>query len=159
MLIEALSQLGDKNIKALIVGHTMDEAYLQSLKEKVREHGIEKKVIFTGFTKEVDEHFRLCDASLLATKQETFGLVVVEAMVNEVVVIATNRGGPLEIIDDGVDGLLFERSVEDLIKKIKWLYDERDNAKTMAKSAREKVLKKFEYTKQLEKLYKVVDAL
>ena len=157
LLIEALKNLKNLDIKALIVGHTMDEAYLNELKEKVKSYGIEDKVIFTGFTKEVNEHFRLCNASVLATKQETFGLVVIEAMVNEVVVVATNKGGPLEIIDDGVDGVLFERNVEDLTAKLRWLYEHQDEAKNMAKKAKQKVLEKFEYTKQLEKLYKAID--
>lgn len=157
LLIEALKNFKNLDIKALIVGHTMDEAYLSELKEKIKSYGIEDKVIFTGFTKEINEHFRLCDASVLATKQETFGLVVIEAMVNEVVVVATNKGGPLEIIDDGVDGLLFERDVEDLTAKLRWLYEHQDEAKKMAEKAKQKVLEKFEYTKQLEKLYKAVD--
>ncbi len=159
LLIEAIRELKTFDIKALIIGHTMDEDYLNELKEKVKNYDIEKKVIFTGFTKEVNEHFGLCDVSVLATKQETFGLVVVEAMVNEVTVIATNKGGPLEIIDDGVDGLLFERNVEDLTQKIKMLYDNREKAKEMAKRAKAKVLEKFEYTKQLEKLYKAIDEI
>ncbi len=159
LLIEALEKLQNPNIKALVVGHTMDEGYLSELKEKVKGYGIERQVIFTGFTKEVNEHFRLCDASALATKQETFGLVVIEAMVNEVVVVATNKGGPLEIIDDGVDGLLFERDAEDLSKRLQWLYENQTKAKEMAKRAKHKVLEKFEYTQQLEKLYKAIDEI
>ena len=159
ILIEALSKMKDKNIKALIVGHTMDEEYLQSLKKRVKELGIEEKVIFTGFTKEVNEHFQLCDASVLATRNETFGLVVVEAMMNEVVVIATNKGGPREIIDEGVDGLFFDRSVEDLSAKILYLYEHKEQAEEMGKEAKQKALEKFEYSTQMEKLYKVSDAI
>ena len=159
LLIEALKKLKELDIKALIVGHTMDEEYLNTLKEKVNDYGLKEKVIFTGFTKEVNEHFQLCNASVLATQQETFGLVVIEAMVNEVVIVATNKGGPLEIIDDGVDGLLFERSVEDLSEKLRWLYEHQDEAKEMAKKAKQKVLETFEYTKQMEKLYKAIDAV
>ena len=158
LLIEALKDLKNLDLKVLIVGHTMDEAYLNELKEKISSYSIEDKVVFTGFTKEVNEHFRLCNASVLATKQETFGLVVIEAMVNEVVVVATNKGGPLEIIDDGVDGLLFERNADDLSKKLQWLYEHRDEAKEMAKRAKQKILEKFEYTKQMEKLYSSVSS-
>ena len=159
LLVEALEKLKSLDIKALIVGHTMDEAYLNELKGKVRAYGLEEKVIFTGFTKEVNEHFKLCNASVLATKQETFGLVVIEAMVNEVVVVATNKGGPLEIIDDGVDGVLFERNAEDLSQKLQWLYEHQEEASKMAKRAKAKVLERFEYTKQMEKLYKAIDAI
>jgi len=159
MVIEALSKLKDKNIKALIIGHTMDDTYLQSLKNGVKEYEIEDKIIFTGFTKEVNEHFHLCDVSILATRNETFGLVVVEAMMNEVVVIATRKGGPVEIIEDEKDGLFFDRTAENLYKKILYLFENRDKVKNMAKLAKIKALEKFEYSKQLEKLYSRIKAM
>ena len=155
IVIEALQHL-PQNVKALIVGHTMDEAYLSELKAKVRSLGLESRVIFTGFTKEVHEHFGLCDVAVLATPRETFGLVVIEAMANEVAVIATNNGGPLEIIEDGVDGLLFDRSVKDLALKIQLLYDDKELLAKIQKNARKTVLQRFEKKTQLEKLYKVV---
>jgi len=65
LVLEALSELKDLDIKVLIVGHTMDEAYLQSLKQKVKNLGIEEKVIFTGFTREVDSHMQLFECNFL----------------------------------------------------------------------------------------------
>ena len=37
---------------------------------------------------------------------EPFGLVIIEAMAMKCPVIATRAGGPLEIVEDGVSGLL-----------------------------------------------------
>ncbi len=156
MVIEALAKLKDLPVKALIVGHTMDEAYLDGLKEKVRSLGVEDKVIFSGFTKAVQEHMGLCDVTVLATPKETFGLVVIESMACGVPVIATANGGPLEIIEDGVDGILFDRSVDDLTKKIKMLLDDQELLKKLSQNALEKVKDRFEKTKQLEKLYEFV---
>ena len=155
MVIEAISKLKEPNIKALIVGHTMDERYLESLKQKVKELDLNGRVIFSGFTKEVNEHFNLCDVSVLATPRETFGLVVIESMVNRVPVIATNNGGPLEIIDDGKDGLLFDRSVDDLKDKIDMLFKDKQMKERLAKNAYTKAIEKFDKTTQLEKLYAV----
>jgi glycosyltransferase involved in cell wall biosynthesis len=157
IVIEALAKLKDLPIKALIVGHTMDEAYLESLKQKVKDLDLEDKVIFSGFTKEVNAHFGLCDVSVLATPRETFGLVVIESMVNKVPVIATNNGGPLEIINDGEDGLLFDRSVDDLAKKIKLLYEDKDLKEKLSQNAYKTAKEKFDKNKQLEKLYKVIE--
>jgi len=157
-VIEAVASLQNKNITALIVGSAMNETYLEKLKEKVHELGIEKRVIFTGFTKEVNEHMALCDTVVLATENETFGLVVIEAMANKKAVIATAKGGPLEIIDDGVDGILFDGSAKDLSKKIEFLYEQKDIKKELEENALKKVQEKFEKSKQLEKLYKVITA-
>jgi len=131
----------------------MDEVYLTSLKEKIKKIGIEHKVIFTGFTKEVDAHMKLFDVNVLATKRETFGLVVIEAMVNKVCMIATNAGGPLEIIEDGVDGLLFDRSSEDLANKIKVLSQDLSLTQKLALNGYEKVKESFSLEQQNRELF------
>ena len=153
LVIEAISLLKDLNIKAMIVGHTMDEMYLNSLKQKVKDLGIENKVVFTGFTKEVDEHMQLFDANVLATPRETFGLVVIEAMMNKVCMIATNNGGPLEIIENGKDGLLFDRTSKDLAKQIENLYLDKDLKNNIANLGYQKAKEKFENKIQIDKLY------
>lgn len=157
LVLEALAKLKDLDIKALIVGHTMDEAYLKSLKEKVKDLGIEEKVVFTGFTREVDAHMQLFDVNVLATPKETFGLVVIEAMINRVCMIATNKGGPLEIIDDGENGLLFDRTSEDLASKISMLYNDKDLKEKLSLMGYKKAKEKFNASRQLEKLFKVIN--
>jgi len=157
IVIEALSKLKDLDMKILIVGHTMDEEYLNSLKEKVKSLSLEDRVIFTGFTKEVNEHMKLCDSVVLATQKETFGLVVIEAMVNKACMIAVNSGGPLEIIDDNVDGMLFDRSSDDLAEKLELLHSDCELKNRLAQAGYEKVKKMFDANIQTEKLYKVID--
>jgi glycosyltransferase involved in cell wall biosynthesis len=156
LVIEAIEKLKDLNIKAIIVGHTMDETYLESLKEKSRQLDIENKIIFTGFTKEVNEHMQLFDTNVLATPKETFGLVVIEAMANKVCMIATNAGGPLEIIEDGIDGLLFNTTSEDLAKKIKILYNDSKLKNNIATKGYQKAVKEFNKNIQLNKLYNLI---
>ncbi len=157
LVLEAIAKLKELDIKALIVGHTMDEAYLKSLKQQVKDLGIEQSVVFTGFTREVDTHMQLFDVNILATPKETFGLVVIEAMMNKVCMIATNKAGPLEIIDDGVNGLLFDRSSEDLASKIALLYEDNKLKEKLALAGYEKAKEKFDAEVQLEKLLKVIN--
>jgi len=155
-VIDAIAKLIDLNIKALIVGSAMQESYLNELEQKVKKLGLQEKVIFTGFTKNVDEYMQIFDINILATTNETFGLVVIEAMVNKVAMIATNHGGPLEIIDDGVDGLLFDGTPEDLAVKIEMLYNDEAFKTNLAMGGYDKVMKKFNANKQSDKLYEVI---
>lgn len=157
ILIDSIKKLQHLNIKALIVGHTMNSDYLTKLKNKVKELNLSSKVIFTGFTKDINEHMRLCDTIILATRKETFGLVVIEAMVNKVCVIATNNGGPLEIIDDQENGLLFDRSSDDLAAKIEFLYNNKKVKESLANAGYEKVKKVFDHDTQVEKLYNIIN--
>jgi glycosyltransferase involved in cell wall biosynthesis len=158
LVIEAMERLKEFDIKVLIVGHTMDEAYLSELKERVHQSDLDNRVIFTGFTREVDTFMQLFDINVLATPQETFGLVVIEAMMNKVCMIATNKGGPLEIIENGKDGLLFNRTSEDLAAKIKWLYKDRAYKERMALAGYTTAKEKFESRGQLQKLFEVIHA-
>lgn len=156
LVIDALAQLKELNIKALVVGHSMDESYISALGQKVRDLGLENHIVFTGFTKNINEYFQLCDVSVLATKTETFGLVVIESMVNKVPVIATNSGGPLEIIDDKKDGLLFDRTAKDLAKKITLLYEDKDFYNGLTRNGYNKIKDIFDKETQMEKMLELV---
>jgi len=153
IVIEAIAKLSDLNIKLLIIGEAMDDTYLQKLHQMCKALNVKSKVIFTGFTKETDAYMQLCDVTVLATQNETFGLVIIESMVNGTPVIATDRGGPLEIIDDGIDGLLYNGSSEELADKIKLLYIDKNFKDMLALNSLKKVTDKFNKEKQLEKLY------
>jgi glycosyltransferase involved in cell wall biosynthesis len=157
LLIDAVAKLKKMNIKVLIIGAPMNEDYLNSLKKRVEELGIEEKIVFTGFTKEVTEHMHLLDTVVLATKKETFGLVVIEGMMNKVCVIATNNGGPLEIIDNNKTGILFDGSSEDLAKKIKKLYEDSSYKETLSLCGYNKAKEVFDRDTQFKKLYGVMD--
>ncbi|MFA5461990.1 MAG: glycosyltransferase family 4 protein [Sulfurimonas sp.] len=159
ILIEAINELKNLNIKALIIGHTMDSHYLQKLKQSVEDLGLKEKIIFTGFTKDVNEHIKLCDAVVLATKKETFGLVIVEAMINKVCALATNNGGPIEIIDNGINGLLFERTSNDLALKLEYLYNNPLSKSSLAQEGYKKAKEEFDYDKQMQKLYNLIEKL
>lgn len=156
VVIEAIAKLTDLDIKLFIIGEAMDDAYLQKLHGLCKTLDLEEKVIFTGFTKETDAYMQLSDITILATQNETFGLVIIESMANGTPVIATDRGGPLEIIDEGIDGLFYNGSSEDLGRKIKLLYGDRALKNTLASNSLKKVYAKFDQNTQLEKLYAIL---
>jgi len=78
-------------------------------------------------------------------------------MINRVCMIATDKGGPLEIIEDGVDGLLFDRTSEDLAHKIELLYNDKVYKGRLAQAGYEKALKIFDSSKQNNKLYEILN--
>ena len=158
LLIEALKRLKVKNldIKVYFVGHAMNEEYLNSLKQKVKSYNLEKEVNFLGFVNEPSKFMQICDVIVAASKNETFGLVVIEAMKNQTAVIASKSGGFLEIIDDGLNGLLFENeNVEDLCMKIEKLYSDKKLKDTLALEAKRKVDLEFDSEIQFEKLKEI----
>lgn len=155
LVLEALKQLNLAGIasKVLVVGHAMDDNYLKELQHEYAEYAV-----FTGFTREAQKYMQVCDALVLATENETFGLVVIEAMMCGVCAVASDSGGPLEIIEDGVDGVLFKtRNVADLTLKLTELCNDGERREHLAAAGKIKALDKFESQKQFKKLDSVLN--
>lgn len=105
----AILKEGTPNIKALIVGGVREDKqeYFESLKSLVRELGMSDEVIFTGSQSNVAEIYALSDVVVSASKKpESFGRSVAEAIAMNTPVIATNHGGVLDIVHEGVNGYL-----------------------------------------------------
>ncbi len=92
------------NIKYLLVGK--GDA-LASLKTLARELGIAANVIFTGFVPddELVDYYNLCDAFIMPSKGEGFGIVFLEAMACGKPVIAGNGDGARDPLMDGKLGI------------------------------------------------------
>jgi len=156
LLIEALQYLKDLPIKILIVGSFMNKEYEQILTSKVDKLNLKDKIIFRGFVENIEDEMKKFDISVLATKNETFGLVVIESMAQKIPIIAVNRGGPLEIIDNEIDGILFERDSKELAKKISLLYNDKNLREKIKLNGYKKVRNKFNKRVQLGVLFERV---
>lgn len=155
VVIDAIEKLIKQGIdaRALIIGHAMSEEYLNTLQKDVIMRGLKDRIIFTGFTREVSAMIQLCDVMVLATENETFGLVLIEAMMCDVCVVGSDSGGPLEIIDDGVNGLLFKTfNADDLADILARLSADESLRLGLAQEGKKKALKIFESEKQFLKL-------
>lgn len=124
LLVDAIEMLRDRcPVHGLIVGRPMEPDYLDSLKKRAEEQSL--PVTFLDFTDEPQQLMQACDAVVLASDEETFGLVLVEAMRAGVAVVGTRAGGVTEIIDDGESGLLFApRDADDLARQLQRLCDD-----------------------------------
>ena len=110
LAIEAVSLLKQKKIfiDLIIVGSVSHPDYEASLKEQIASLGLSDQVFMTGHLDQPQTIMPYFDVILLTTGEETFGLVLAEAMRMGVAVIGANGGGVPEIIDHEKTGLLFE---------------------------------------------------
>ena len=76
---------------------------------------------------EIDSFFDDVDVLVVPSQwDEAFGLVLREALIRDVFVISSNRGGLPEAIEEGVNGLVFDADQQDsLVKKIEWCLNNR----------------------------------
>lgn len=79
-------------------------AYERQLRARVAELGLERAVHFAGHRRDIPAVMRDLDLLLLPSWEEPFGAVMVEAMASQTPVLVTDRGGPPEVVQDGVTG-------------------------------------------------------
>jgi glycosyltransferase involved in cell wall biosynthesis len=94
---------------ARIVGGPLfgEQQYERHLRSQAEWLGIADRVEWRGFQEDVFAELAELDVLVhCSITPEPFGQVVVEGMAAGLPVIATDQGGPAEIIRDGVDGLL-----------------------------------------------------
>jgi glycosyltransferase involved in cell wall biosynthesis len=95
-----------------------------------------------------------------STYFETFGLVGAEAMSHGVPVIASRLGALAELVDDGVDGLLFEPGdPRDLAQKVARLWADPDLCRRLGQAARAKAASLWSPRSHFERTQSVYDAL
>lgn len=80
-----------------------------------------------GFTSNVSEVYSKSDIVLVASKKEAFGRVTIEGMLHSCAVIASDTGANVELIEDGITGLLYKcGDASSLANKIEKLYYDRN---------------------------------
>jgi phosphatidyl-myo-inositol dimannoside synthase len=104
-VIEALSMLVDDSMHYVVVGQGGDVAFLRLV---AQHHGVSHRVQFlSGISDdEMVSLYETCEAFVLPSGKEGFGIVFLEAMFFGAPVIAAAEKGALDVIRDGESGLL-----------------------------------------------------
>jgi glycosyltransferase involved in cell wall biosynthesis len=153
--IEALGALQREGIDAqlLLIGAAKfvaratrfdNEAYVSALHELAAREGVAERVSWLGEREDVPELMRALDVLLLPSWEEPFGRAVIEAMALEVPVIATDVGGPREIVREGREGLLLPpREPAGWARAIARLAGDPELAARMGRAGRERAQEEF----------------
>lgn len=99
---------GHRNVCLDLVGDGQSD-YVDKLKQLITSSGLQDVVRLAGFwpRSELVHHYAQYDLLLFTTPRwEGFGTTIVEAMAQGLTVIASDIGGPRDIIEDGRNGLL-----------------------------------------------------
>jgi L-malate glycosyltransferase len=113
------------NVRLEIYGDGDEYENLQNL---ILENKMEGKITLKGGVNKIGVKKALENANCLISSSEfeTFGVVLIEALSMGVPVIATNSGGPSEIIKNEFLGLLIDNNQEDLNEALRLMIDRRD---------------------------------
>ena len=135
VLIESHQELArEYKAKLLIVGDGPDMDTYKNLVHKLK---IDDNVIFTGKVPwtEVTLYYQIADIFATASKSETQGLTVIEAMAASLPVVAVDDESFRNVIIDGLNGHLFDTKKE-YKKYVKSFIDEPSKLQQFSKQAR-----------------------
>lgn len=100
------TSLPNKNIKLLIIG---GGSHLSKCKRLVNDLNLGDSVVFEGFVSKPQNYYKKALFTVLCSKYEGFGLVLLESLVEGTPVVSFDLPtGPSEIISDNVNGILVE---------------------------------------------------
>src|SRR5574344_327070 len=128
----------------------------QSLYENfIRTNNLEQYIEIKGFVQNID--FSPYHIGLMTSTFEAFARTTLDYMNNGLAVIASNAGGNLEQMKDGVTGLLFEvHNPLDLAEKILFLHENRPLITQMGIEGRNRFLNLFTQSKYQEHIGAVI---
>lgn len=92
--------------KLILVG---DGPEMGAVNRQISQLDIRDQVILLGKQENLDELYAISDACVLMSEKESFGLVLLEAMVHGVPCLGTRIGGIPEVIQDGENGYIVEK--------------------------------------------------
>jgi glycosyltransferase involved in cell wall biosynthesis len=152
VLLEALTRL--PGVHALLVGDAVfgEHAYAEALRDQSKTLGIEDRVHFAGFRRDIPQLMRLSGVvAHTSVDPEPFGRVIVEGMLAGRPVVATRAGGAVEIVEDGTSGVLVPpRDATALASALSDLLADPARADAIAEAGREAALEFFSLRAMLE---------
>ncbi|MFD2672722.1 glycosyltransferase [Marinicrinis sediminis] len=130
-----------------------EQAYKRQLEMKIRSHGL-TNVSMLGHVEQMKELMESADLLVhTSITPEPFGQVIVEGMACGLPVVASNAGGPREIVVHGETGLLIEpNQPEILAEAISWMVQNPKPRQLMGERGRERVVQQFTMEQSVHKV-------
>lgn len=107
VLLDALQPISDLSWRCVCVGSLdRDRAFAEGVRRRTIEGGLVDRVQFVGTRTDtdLDRSYAAADVMVLASRAETYGMVVTEALARGIPVVAAAVGGLTEALGYGEDG-------------------------------------------------------
>ena len=159
-MAKLVSQEND-NVEFLIAGDVYkgEDEILDDLKEYILESGVKDKIGLLGQVDNMNSFYKNIDIFILPSIQpEPFGLVVIEAMNNKLPVVATNHGGPVEIIENNIDGFLVDyKNAKEMAQVVNKLIKDKELRSYITTNAEKKVKEQFNVNRYVDEISCILD--
>ncbi len=138
---------GLPKLKFVMVGEETlgsTQEYLNELRAMVQQFRIQDHVVFSGYEENLPEVMGALDLLVMPSRQESFGLVALEAMAMRCPVILSDVGSAREWVGEQEFGLAVRpEDAFDLQRQIRFILERPDLAQQMGTQARERAIARF----------------
>ena len=156
-LIRAMTELQEPlpTVRLLVIG---EGALRERLEAETAALGLQKQVNFLGFRPDVLNLVAVADIFVLPSLAEPFGIALVEAMALGKPTVAVCVGGPREIVEDRITGLLVPPAdPHSLAQAIQRLLDQPNMSRAMGQAGQQRAIEHFSaaaMARQMEEVYR-----
>lgn len=128
------------------------------VRQRIAERGLDGACRLIGFQHDVRPLLQAADLLVLTSREESFGLVLIEAGACGRPVVATRTQGPTEIVVEGATGFLVDvDDVGGLADKVRLLMRDEPLRRRMGEAAARRVEELFSPEKNTRKIEQVID--
>jgi UDP-glucose:(heptosyl)LPS alpha-1,3-glucosyltransferase len=124
--------MADDNVILVVIGEADPTRY----KIAAAELGIGDRVHFIGATGTPEAYFADADVLLLPTREDVWGVTVIEAMAAGIPVIVSDVAGAADVIRSAEAGLVIDGSDHEIANALRIVLNDRDRARAMGDRGR-----------------------
>ena len=146
------TKISPEKIKVIIAGDGPDFDNLNAL---ILQHELSNYFILSGFMQNKDllSLFNVVDLVVVPSISEGLGNVIIEALMQQCLILASDTGGIPEIIEDGKNGLLFRSNdIDSLVERLTYVYENKTVEIIYKESMKRTFKSKFTLETQIDKM-------
>ncbi|HML78001.1 glycosyltransferase [Geobacter sulfurreducens] len=159
ILLDAVREVAETNpgVRLALLGEGVER---DALEAKIRELGLTERVLLPGYVPDANRYLPLFRAFVLSSLTEGLPMVILEAMLAGVPIVATRVGGVPEVLQEGEAGVLVPApSAGDLATGIKHIIADEAGARDMAAVARQRLEANYSAIAMAQKYQGIYDRL
>ena len=143
LLVEAAKYI--KTDAKVIIAGSGSKSELDYIDNLIKTNHLEDKVTMAGFISEEDKinYYANCLGVYFGAYNEDYGYITLEGFFSEKpVIVHKDAGGPLEFVEDNVNGYIIDNDAKQIAEKIDYLYEHKDEAKRLGENGKKSLIDK-----------------
>lgn len=156
--INHLVSMGITNVCLTIAGDAEDSSYINKINDFINVNQLNDYINIIDHVSDLKKLREKNDIGLICSKKEAFGRVTIETMASQMLTIGANTGGTLEIIEDNINGLLYQQGdYISLANRIKYAIENKNEMKSIILNGYRSVLEKYSISRVVDQIIEVYD--